>query len=70
VEIAARLARNVASSLPRRPHTITENFEQKVSAVERRDGVAGFGAYIRRSGGAPPGVRRRKAGTDQGTTVV
>jgi len=43
---------------------------EKASAVERRDGVARFGAYIRRSGGAPPGVRRRKAGTDQGTTVV
>ena len=42
MEIAARLARNVASSLPRRPHTITENFEQKVSADERRHGVAGL----------------------------
>jgi hypothetical protein len=39
---SAGLARNVASSLPRRPHTITEKFEQKVSAVERRHGVAGL----------------------------
>src|SRR5439155_2214765 len=27
-------------------------------------------ANVRRSGGAPPGVRRRKAGTDQGNTVT
>jgi len=37
--------------------------------LEAHTGWAGGQRGPRRSGGAPPGIRRRKAGSDQGTTV-